>query len=237
LNSQPMGFYAPAQIVRDARKHGVEILPIDVNHSRWDCTLEPPTNGRNPYKAVRLGLNMVHKLANQDGASIVSARGDTPYTSVDELQRRARVGRGALDRIGDADGLQSLGLSRRDGLWQVKGLGNEALPLFAAADERARKLQPEAIEPEVVLSPMSEGQQVVEDYRASGLSLRAHPLAFLRDELTKRKMITCQQLLTVKDGRWIELDIAGLFVVSNGKIALWRDYFDRESFTKALATK
>ena len=208
LNAQPMGFYAPAQIVRDARQHGVEIRPIDVNHSRWDCTLEP-AGGR--YMAVRMGLCMVRDLANADGGAIAAARGDQPYASLEEIQRRAGVGRGALDRIGDADGFGSLHLSRRDGLWGVKGLGNEALPLFAAADERAGKLRAEAMEPEVLLAQMTEGSQVVEDYRASGLSLRAHPLAFLRDELRARKMITCHQLQSVKDGRWIEL--AGLVLV------------------------
>src|ERR1700754_3088287 len=131
LNAQPMGFYAPAQIVRDARRHGVEVRPIDVNHSRWDCTLEP-TEGR--YMAVRLGLRMVRSLANEDGAAIAAARGDQPYTSVEQIQRRVDVGRGALDRIGDADGFGSLELSRRAGLWGVKGLGEEALPLFAATD-------------------------------------------------------------------------------------------------------
>jgi error-prone DNA polymerase len=208
LNAQPMGFYAPAQIVRDARQHSVEIRPIDVNQSRWDCTLEP-TN--RTYLAVRLGLRMVRGLANDDGAAIVAARGDQPFTSVEDIQRRAGVGRGALDRIGDADGFTALGATRREGLWEVKGLGPAALPLFAAADERAGRLQREAIEPIVPLAPMGEGAEVVEDYRASGLSLRAHPLAFLRDELRARKMISCEELQTVKDGRWVNL--AGVVLV------------------------
>ncbi|MBJ7501214.1 MAG: error-prone DNA polymerase [Sphingopyxis sp.] len=208
LNAQPMGFYAPAQIVRDAREHGVEIRPIDVNASRWDCTLE---EGRGRYKAVRLGLRMARDLANADAAAIVTARGDRPFTSIEEIQQRAGVGRGALDRIGDADGFGSLGADRRSGLWAVKGLGNAALPLFAAADERAGKLRDEAIEPTVILAEMGEGAEVVEDYRASGLSLRAHPVAFLRDELKARRMITCEQLRTTRDGRWIEL--AGLVLV------------------------
>ena len=208
LNAQPMGFYAPAQIVRDARQHGVEVRPIDVNYSRWDCTLEP-TGGK--YLAVRLGLRMARALSNSDGAAIVSARGDDPYTLVEEIQRRADVGRGALDRIGDADGFGSLAASRRAGLWEVKGLGNAALPLFAAADEREGKLLEEAIEPAVILYPMGEGAEVVEDYRASGLSLRTHPLAFLRDELKARKIISCEQLRDVKDGRYVEL--AGIVLV------------------------
>ncbi|RZI76719.1 MAG: DNA polymerase III subunit alpha [Pseudomonas sp.] len=208
LNAQPMGFYAPAQIVRDARAHGVEIRPIDVNHSRWDCTLE---HADGKYMALRLGFRLIRDLANGDAAKIVTARGDEPYTSVEEIQRRAGVGRGTLDRIGDADGFGSLGLSRRASLWSVKALGDSALPLFAAADERAGKLLPETFEPEVLLTPMGEGSEVVEDYRASGLSLRAHPLAFLRDELKSRKMISCRDLQSVKDGRWIEL--AGIVLV------------------------
>lgn len=202
LNAQPMGFYAPAQIVGDARNHGVEVRPIDVNHSRWDCSLEP-TSGR--YHAVRIGLRYARELKNQDGAAIVLARGDEPYSSVEEIQRRAGVSGRALDRIGHARGFGSLQMSRREGLWAVKGLGHEALPLFAAADERAGKLRPEAAEPKVDLAQMSDGAEVVEDYRAVGLSLQAHPLAFLRDELNERKMVTCAALTDIRDGRWINL--------------------------------
>jgi error-prone DNA polymerase len=208
LNAQPMGFYAPAQIVRDARAHDVTVRPIDLNHSRWDCTLEP-TGGQ--YLAVRLGLRMVRDLSNADGAAISAARGDRPYADVQEVQRRAGVGRGALDRIGEADGFGSLDLSRRAGLWDVKGLGNAPLPLFAAADAREGLLRAEAIEPSVPLMPMGEGAEVVEDYRAAGLSLRAHPLAFLRDELKARRMITCAELQSIKDGRYVEL--AGIVLV------------------------
>ena len=208
LNAQPMGFYAPAQIVSDARNHGIEVRPIDVNHSRWDCTLEP-TDGR--WMALRIGLRYARELSNQDGAAIVLARGNEPYTSVEEIQRRAGVSGRALDRIGHARGFGSLKLSRRAGLWEVKGLGTEALPLFAAADERAGKLRPEAIEPEVVLAQMADGEEVVEDYRSVGLSLRAHPLSFLRDELTARKMVTCAALKDIRDGRWINL--AGLVLL------------------------
>jgi len=208
LNAQPMGFYAPAQIVRDARQHGVEVRPIDVNHSRWDCTLE---NACGKYHAVRLGLRYVRDLKNADGAAIVLARGDETYSSIEEIQRRADMSGRALDRIGQAGGFGSVGASRRSGLWEVKGLGEEALPLFAAADERAGKLRPEAVEPAVSLAPMGEGEEVVEDYRSIGLSLRAHPLTFLRDELTARKMISCATLRDTKDGRWINL--AGLVLL------------------------
>lgn len=207
MSTRRRAFYAPAQIVRDARRHGVEVRPIDVNHSRWDCTLEEAA-GR--YKAVRLGLRTAHDLSNGDAAAIVTARGDQRYTGIEEIQRLSGVGRGALDRIGDADGFGSLA-DWRSGLWDVKGLGNAALPLFAAADERDGKLRQEAIEPTVILAPMGEGPQVVEDYRASGLSLRNHPLAFLRAELSARRMITYEAVQTVRDGRWIEL--AGLVLV------------------------
>ncbi|MDV3455810.1 error-prone DNA polymerase [Sphingomonas sp. HF-S4] len=208
LNAQPMGFYAPAQIVRDAREHGIVVRAIDINRSRWDCTLED-TGGT--FKAVRLGLRMVRGLANADAAAIVSARGAMPYGSVEEVQRRAGVGAGALNRIGEADGFGSLDQSRRAGLWQVKGLADAPLPLFAAADAREAKWCDEAVEPEVALVPMGEGQEVVEDYRATALSLRAHPLAFLRDELARRRILPCSATRTIKDGRWIEL--AGLVLV------------------------
>jgi error-prone DNA polymerase len=208
LNAQPMGFYAPAQIVRDARAHGVEVRPVDVNHSRWDCTLEP---GEGRWMAVRLGLRMVRDLANADAGRIVAARMDRPYVSVEEIQRRAQVGAGALDRIGQADGFGSLGDTRRTGLWSVKGLRDAPLPLFAAADIREGKLRAEAIEPKIALVPMGEGQEVVEDYRATALSLRAHPLAFLRGELAARKVQPCSALDAIKDGRWIE--VAGIVLV------------------------
>ena len=208
LNAQPMGFYAPAQIVRDARSHGVQVRPIDVNESRWDCTLEP-ADGR--FMAVRLGLSQVHGLRNEDGAAIVLARGGQPYASVEEIQRRAGVGAGALDRIGQANAFASIAPSRRAGLWEVKGLASAPLPLFAAADERDRQLRAEASEPAVPLPAMTEGQEVVEDYRTTGLSLRAHPLAFLRDELARRAMAPCARLRDMKDGRWVNL--AGLVLV------------------------
>lgn len=208
INAQPMGFYAVAQIVGDARDHGVEIRAVDVNHSRWDCTLEP-SDGR--YMAVRLGLRMVRELSNADAAAIVLARGEGLYSSVEEIQRRANVGRGALDRIGAAGGFGNIAASRREGLWDVKGLGHAALPLFAAADEREGLVRKEAIEPDTELAAMPEGQEVVEDYRTMGLSLRAHPLSFLREQLESQRFRPCSELVTAKDGRWI--NIAGLVLL------------------------
>src|SRR5262249_4657311 len=130
LNAQPMGFYAPAQIVRDAREHGVEVRPVCVNHSRWDCTLEPAT-GR--LLAVRLGLRMVNSLSNTHAADLIAARGQGHYGSVDELWRRTRVPPAALERLAEADAFHGLGLERRSALWAIRGLRNEVLPLFAAA--------------------------------------------------------------------------------------------------------
>ena len=116
LNSQPMGFYAPAQVVRDAREHGVEIRPVCVNASRWDCTLEP---ARGRYLAVRLGLRMVKGLANHHAAQLVAHRAEQPYRSVEEVWRRAGVPAAALERLAEADGVRELGLDRRQALWAV----------------------------------------------------------------------------------------------------------------------
>jgi error-prone DNA polymerase len=199
LNSQPMGFYAPAQVVRDAREHGVEVRPVCANASRWDCTLEP-TGGR--WLAVRLGLRMIQGLANADAARLVAHRGGAPYASVEEVWRQAGLPRAALERLAEADAFRTLGLDRRQALWAVRGLADTALPLFAAA-ERGGALEPEAVEPPVALVPMADGREVVEDYRSTGLSLRCHPVAFLRGELRARGLVACADLATARDGRWV----------------------------------
>src|SRR5215204_4041892 len=121
LNAQPMGFYAPAQLVRDAEQHGVEVRPPDINHSRWDCTLEPADGGRF---AVRLGLRIARGLANRDGALIVAARHDNAFASVEDVWRRAGVPVAALERLAEADAFGSLGLGRRQALWEVRALGS-----------------------------------------------------------------------------------------------------------------
>jgi error-prone DNA polymerase len=208
LNAQPMGFYAPAQVVRDAREHGVEVRPACINASRWDCTLEP-TGGR--YLAVRLGLRQARGLANVHGAAIVAARGAAMFGSIEEVWRRAGVPRAAIERLAEADAFHALGEDRRQGLWKVRGLGEAPLPLFAAADERETTFSPEGLEPLVGLRAMSAGREVVEDYRALQLSLRAHPLTFLRDELTRRGIKRCADLSAIKDGRHVE--VAGIILV------------------------
>lgn len=208
LNAQPMGFYAPAQIVRDARNHGVEVRPVSINHSHWDCTLEQ-TDGR--YLAVRLGFRQVRGLANLHGAAIVGARGDIPYDAVEDVWRRAGIPRAAIERLAEADAFHAIAESRRQGLWKVRGLGEAPLPLFQAAEEREAGFSPEGIEPPTILRPMTDGREVVEDYRATQLSLRAHPLSFLRDELDDMGIVRCADLQHIRDGRNIE--VAGVILV------------------------
>jgi error-prone DNA polymerase len=210
LNAQPMGFYAPAQIVRDAREHGVEIRPICVNASRWDCTLEP-TDVPERF-AVRLGLRMVKGLVNAHAATIAAARGHELFASIDDLWRRAGVPPSALVRLAEADAFRDgLGLPRREALWAIKALRDAPLPLFVAADAREASARAEADEPAVALQPMTEGAEVVQDYRHAGLSLRAHPVAFLRDELFRRRIVSCAEAMDARDG-WT-LTTAGIVLV------------------------
>lgn len=208
LNAQPMGFYAPAQIVRDARDHGVEVRPVSINHSHWDCTLEP---GKGRYLAVRLGFRQVRGLANVHGAAIAAVRGDTAYESVEEVWRRAGVPRAAIERLAEADAFHAIAHDRRQGLWKVKGLGEAPLPLFAAADARAGGFSPEGHEPLVTLQQLSDGREVVEDYRSLQLSLRAHPLQFLRQTLAREGVVRCADLTGIRDGRHVE--VAGVILV------------------------
>jgi error-prone DNA polymerase len=210
LNAQPMGFYAPAQIVRDALEHGVEIRPVCANASRWDCTLEP-TDDDSRF-AVRLGLRMVKGLANAHGAAIVGARADQPFASIDDLWRRAGVPSAALVQLAEADAFRpALGLARREALWAIKALRDEPLPLFAAASAREAEIVPEVNEPKIVLRPMTAGSEVVEDYGHVGLTLRAHPLSFLREDLRRRRIVSCAEAMATRDGRWLEA--AGIVLV------------------------
>ncbi|MER8446525.1 error-prone DNA polymerase [Mesorhizobium sp. M1066] len=210
LNAQPVGFYAPAQIVRDARDHGVEVRPVCVNTSRWDCTLEP-TEDEDRF-AVRLGLRVVRGLANTDAATIVTTRADQPFTSVDDLWRRAGVPAASLVELAQADGFQpSLSLARREALWAIKGLRDEPLPLFAAASSREQQTVPEIQEPSVTLRAMTAGGEVVEDYSHVGLTLREHPVSFLRADLRRKRIVSCREAMQARDGQWLEA--AGLVLV------------------------
>jgi error-prone DNA polymerase len=210
LNSQPMGFYAPAQIVRDAQAHGVEVRPVCVNASRWDCTLEPAED--DARFAVRLGMRMIKGLSNIHAAAIVANRADRPFVSVDDLWRRAHVPSAALVQLAEADAFRpALDLARREALWAIKALRDEPLPLFAAAAARGDTPIPEINEPAVALRPMTAGSEVVEDYGHVGLTLRRHPIAFLRTDLDKRRIVSCTEAMQARDGRWLEA--AGLVLV------------------------
>lgn len=176
LNAQPMGFYAPAQIVRDAREHGVVVRPVDINESYWDNVMEP--DGRGGL-ALRLGFRQIKALREADGEWISAARGNG-YQSVEDVWRRAGLDPRALRVLAEADAFAGLGLTRREALWAAKAIhGREELPLFAG------DLDGEGIvEPAAQLPAMTPGEEVVEDYVAMRLTLRAHPMAFLRSKLT-----------------------------------------------------
>lgn len=208
LNSQPMGFYAPAQIVRDAREHGVEVRPVCINASRWDCTLEACGDGRF---AVRLGLRMVKGLANRHAGDIVACREDGAFDGIDDLWRRAGVPVEALVHLAGADAfLEAFGLARREALWAIRALRDEPLPLFALASAKAGGMT-ELDEPGVTLRPMTSGAEVVEDYGRTGLTLRDHPVSFLRRDLSARRIVTCADATDLRDGSAVE--VAGIVLV------------------------
>ncbi|PPR75174.1 MAG: Error-prone DNA polymerase [Alphaproteobacteria bacterium MarineAlpha3_Bin4] len=200
LNSQPMGFYAPAQIVRDARNNGVEVRPVDVNRSDWDCSLESCNDGN---AALRLGLRQIKGLREVDAESLTAARDDGGYGNIANLWRRTGLSRMVLETLARGDVFGSMGLSRRQALWAVRGLDDAPLPLFDAVD--AAQAQ---IEPTVVLPSMTLGEEVVNDYRSLKLSLKAHPLTLLRGELEADGYTSCERLLDLPHGR--PAQVAGL---------------------------
>jgi error-prone DNA polymerase len=180
LNSQPMGFYAPAQLVRDAKEHGVRVLPIDVRHSDWDCTIQGG--------GLRLGMRLVNGLRNQDAEKITSARNrGEQFACVESLWRVAGVSCRGLRRLAAADAFGSMGLSRQQALWSARKLRDEHLPLFEQAIER-----PDEPVPLPVLHP---SRHVVLDYQATGLSLKAHPVSFIRERLRGLHARPCRELL------------------------------------------
>lgn len=176
LNSQPMGFYAPAQIVRDAREHGVEVRPVCVNASYWDNVMEPDGHGG---LALRLGLRQIKAMREEDASWLVGARGNG-YRAVADLWRRAGLGPGPLTTLAEADAFAGLGLNRREALWEARAVApGLPLPLFSGDLEGEG-----GTEPLPALPPMSEGEEVVEDYVAMRLTLRRHPVSILRAALT-----------------------------------------------------
>ncbi|MEG9268389.1 error-prone DNA polymerase [Qipengyuania sp. Mu-71] len=208
LNSQPMGFYAPAQIVRDAREHGVSVLPADVNLSQWDCTLEDiggetPASGRERGRgrqdrniALRLGLRQVDGLPEAVAARLIAEReAGGPYADVAALKDRARIGPAHIERLASGDCFGSMQLSRRQALWDARSIvGGADLPLFAAA--AARDEGAETARTQLPAMPLSE--EVVADYQTTRLSLKAHPMAFLRASLAERGFVRASDLRSRK---------------------------------------
>ncbi|MGI9419915.1 MAG: OB-fold nucleic acid binding domain-containing protein, partial [Geminicoccaceae bacterium] len=192
LNSQPMGFYAPAQIVRDAREHGVEVREVDVNHSGWDSMLEPldlPGPGPNNTQALRIGMRLVSGMNEGQAASIAVCR-EKPYADVRDIRDRAGIPVRTLERLAAADAFRSMGLDRRQALWQVRAIKAEKpLPLFARAE-----VSGQGDDPDVTLPAMPMPEHVVVDYQTTGLSLKAHPLAFMRGACQARGILSTVEL-------------------------------------------
>ena len=203
LNSQPMGFYAPAQLVRDAREHGVEVREIDVNSSEWDNSLERRADGA---LALRLGFRQISGFREEWARAISASRAGAPFASIEDIARRADVHQRALRLLADADAFRSLSFDRRAALWEVRRTPDNELPLFAHA--RAREL---GEEPEVALRPMSLGEHVAADYQMTRLSLKQHPMALLRPIFDAERVTPCAALRDVKGGA--KLSIAGVVLV------------------------
>jgi len=206
LNSQPMGFYQPAQLVRDAREHGVEVRPPDVMFSDWDCTLEEKDDPRERLRPIRLGLRQIRGLKQADGEALVKAR-EMGARSVEDFARQGRLSRRSLELLAEADAFRSLGLARREALWAVKGLAGEA-----DAERNAPLLLRQNLkETQVPLPFMTASQGVAEDYRTTSLSLKAHPMDFFREDLARMGAVPCASLKTARDRR--RLSVGGLVLV------------------------
>jgi len=238
LNAQPMGFYAPAQIVRDAREHGVQVRPVDINHSHWDCSLESlaPGSGRAPgggraavpaeAVALRLGFRQVKGLREIDIARLIAARegegaagGEGPFRDLAELHRRSGLGPKVLQALAAADACRSIGLDRRQAEWAAAALGAAVLPLFAHAEAAEREggtahnrpALDGGAEPEVLLPAMPLGAHVLHDYARTRLSLKAHPMQLLRPVLAVPDLKPAAALARARDGSRVA--VAGLVLV------------------------
>ncbi|MDH4981353.1 error-prone DNA polymerase [Hyphomicrobium sp. D-2] len=203
LNAQPMGFYAPAQIVRDAREHGVEVHPVDVNASLWDNTLTVGSNGRT---SLRLGFRQLDGMQPAWGEILINRRGNG-YADIDSFALRTGLPQKALRVLADADCFQSVALNRRDALWAARRLPDaEELPLFVAARERELANEPPANLPEMSLS-----EHIVTDYQTARLSLKGHPIGCLRDGFARNGIVTCVEANQRPDGAWVR--VAGVVLV------------------------
>jgi len=200
LNSQPMGFYQPAQIVIDARKHGVVVRPVDVNHSQWDNTLEERDG---EYCAVRLGFRQVKGLNEQD-MQILAEQRETGYTSISQLSD-AGIPQAAIEKLADADAFRSIQLDRREALWEVPALNDKPVGLFNGRPSES------TFEAQISLPFMSQAEHVVHDYALTGLSLKAHPVSFVREKLNLLHILETGKLPELKNGDPVK--VAGLVTV------------------------
>jgi error-prone DNA polymerase len=211
INSQPMGFYSPAQLIRDARSHGVRVLPMDVNASGWDCTLEngPKSKVQSPRSddfgvSLRLGLRMINGLPKAAAEKVESAQKAGPFHSLDDFVRRTGLSQAIVTKLADADAFSSLAMDRRAALWQALGQEKRArhLPLLEKLEDN---------EPPAPLPPMPLVEQVFADYRTSGMSLKAHPVGFFREQLNKLRVTPAGELEKIRHGR--HLRVAGLVLL------------------------
>jgi len=201
LNSQPMGFYAPAQIVRDAKEHGVEVRPPDVNFSDWDNTLQPVSRGAF---AVRLGLRQVDGVKREAMEDLMAER-DAPYEDLKDLKERAKIDAGSMRKLASADAFRSMGLDRRAALWDARALRDAPdLPLFSDTKDEGREVQ-------FALPSMPACEHVVADYQTLRLSLKAHPMAFLRKSMARQGYVAAADLGQIRSGQVVSL--AGLVLI------------------------
>jgi len=200
LNSMPMGFYQPAQLVIDAKKHGVEVSPVDINYSTWDNKLEERSG---KYCILRLGFRQVKGLREEDIGILISER-ETAYTSINAL-RDLGVPEAALEKLADADAFRSIGLDRRQALWEITARNERPVALFTGQPSD------ESLEQAVSLPRMSTSEHVVHDYAATSLSLKAHPVSFVREKLEQLRILSTKELNEAKDGQQVK--VAGLVLV------------------------
>ena len=205
LNSQPMGFYASAQLVRDAKEHGVEVRPVDVSHSYWDHTLE--ADGKGGF-ALRLGFRQIKSFRLEDATELVRAREAGDVGSMHVLWRRVTTRRKAFETLANGDGWHSLGLNRREALWQAAGLQEKGLALFDSGEEEGDDAE---TEPEVALPSMSEREEIAADYNHLSLSLKSHPMALLRTALSAERIMLNRHLSSLRDGE--EARVAGIVLI------------------------
>ena len=215
LNAQPMGFYAPAQLVSEARRSHVEVRPVDISFSDWDCTLEPsdtePSDDTANHYALRLGLRQIKGLSQADATRLVAAR-RKGYYSLEDIIRKSDISLGTLELLAKADAFASFGLSAREAFWQIKKIAREQfhkLPLFDAVQTTHDKLSGE--QQDIILPEASLSEKLVMDYGITGLSLRAHPVSLLAPYLAQDKWQTSRHAHNARHGR--RLRLAGLVIM------------------------